>query len=209
MLKRDDMLELTRRMNTSRTCFSRVAGAYLDREGFIDGTFNTGFLKLKPKEMEDNLKIAKAIPFSKTNVNLKEYDFADKGSTGQIKQLLNVLIDCGLKNDAMMDVFYELIGENYEAVNDYCVFMFFGRYDIPMKAADNSWLEGSEEVYEYMICALCPQASQYEPGKPEFGFLYPSFRYRSVDFDHIAVFNADSAHPNQKLMSKVLGLKIE
>ena len=51
-IDREDMLELTRRMTVSRNCFSRIAGAYMDDEGFIDGTFNTHFLKLSGSEKE-------------------------------------------------------------------------------------------------------------------------------------------------------------
>ena len=40
MISRDDMLELTRRMTLSRNCFARVAGAYMDEDGYDDGTFN-------------------------------------------------------------------------------------------------------------------------------------------------------------------------
>ena len=54
-IDREDMLELTRRMTVSRNCFSRIAGAYMDEEGFIDGTFNTHFLKLSGSEKEKNL----------------------------------------------------------------------------------------------------------------------------------------------------------
>ena len=43
-IDREDMLELTRRMTIARNCFNRVAGAYMDEEGFIDGSFNTHFL---------------------------------------------------------------------------------------------------------------------------------------------------------------------
>ena len=74
-IDREDMLELTRRMTVSRNCFGRIAGAYMDEEGFIDGTFNTHFLKLSPADREKNLKIAKAIPFSDTNAELKNYRF--------------------------------------------------------------------------------------------------------------------------------------
>lgn len=42
-IDREDMLELTRRMTIARNCFNRVAGAYMDEEGFIDGSFNTHF----------------------------------------------------------------------------------------------------------------------------------------------------------------------
>ena len=32
MINREDMMELTRRMNVSRTSFTRVAGFYVDEE---------------------------------------------------------------------------------------------------------------------------------------------------------------------------------
>ena len=43
---REDMLAITRRMTVKRTSVTRIAGAYMDPDGFIDGTFNTRFLKL-------------------------------------------------------------------------------------------------------------------------------------------------------------------
>lgn len=82
-INREEILELTRRMTLSRTSMTRIAGSYMDSEGFIDGTFNTNFLKLKPKEKEKNLAIAKIIPFSPTNKNLKRYILPERMSTGR------------------------------------------------------------------------------------------------------------------------------
>ena len=67
MINRDDMLELTRRMTPNRTCFSRVAGCYVTKDGEMDGTFNIHFGKLSEAEKKLNLEIAKTIPFSNTN----------------------------------------------------------------------------------------------------------------------------------------------
>ena len=102
-IDREDMLELTRRMTVSRSCFSRIAGAYMDEEGFIDGTFNTHFLKLSGSEKEKNLNIAKTVPYSNTNVNLKNYRL-DLGARrpGGVIQLLEALRQCELKNDALL-----------------------------------------------------------------------------------------------------------
>ena len=72
-IDREDMLELTRRMTIARNCFNRVAGAYMDEEGFIDGSFNTHFLKLSPADKEKQLAIAKTIPYAKTNEQLKNF----------------------------------------------------------------------------------------------------------------------------------------
>ena len=76
-INREDMLELTRRMTLKRNCFDRIAGAYMDEEGFVDGTFNKHFLKLSAKDQQANLDIAKTIPFSETNVQMQEYAFGE------------------------------------------------------------------------------------------------------------------------------------
>ena len=49
-INREELLELTRRMTVSRNAMTRIAGGYIDKDGFIDGTFNTNFLNLSAKE---------------------------------------------------------------------------------------------------------------------------------------------------------------
>ena len=78
MINREDMLELTRRMIPSRSSVSRIAGAYFDEEGYVDGTFNTHFLKLSPSERTKNLNLAKTLLLSKTNEELKDYKHKDE-----------------------------------------------------------------------------------------------------------------------------------
>ena len=195
------MLELTRRMTTSRSSMTRIAGSYMDAEGYSDGTFNTNFLKLSASEKTKNLAIAKAIPFSETNVKLKGYQFPNEGrKPGSIWQLLMAIKSCGLKNDALMDTFYELVGECYKSDHDYAVFVFHDRYDVPVKAADHERLWESEEVYEYIICAICPVTGDYEPGAPECGFLFPAFMNQSGDENFINVFQADTKRPHTELL---------
>lgn len=197
MINREDMLELTRRMTVSRTSFTRIAGSYIDSEGYIDGTFNTNFLKLSPKEKQTNLALAKAIPFSDTNENLKAYTITEHNKN--IWQLLHGIKSCGLKNDALMYTFYEIVAETYQANKEYAIFMFHDRYDIPVKTSDKERLGDSEEVYEYLICAICPLIGEYEPGSPECGFIYPMFQNRSSDIYHIGIFNQWKERPHTEL----------
>lgn len=205
MINRDDMMELTRRMTVKRASVTRIAGAYMDAEGFVDGTFNVNYLNLSARDKEKNLAIAKAIPYAKTNENLKEYHFSKENQgKGSMWQLLMGLRSCGLKNDAVMDIFYELIGEKYQSDHDYGIFMFHGRYDIPMKTTDKRELWDSEEVYEYMICAICPVTGDYEPGKPECGFLFPAFSDRAADLSAVDVFEQKPNQPHKELL-QILG----
>lgn len=204
-INREDMLELTRRMTVSRNCFFRIAGAYLDEEGFVDGTFNRHFLKLSVKERQDNLEIAKAIPFSETNVNLKEYHFkSENEKPGSIWQMLMALKNCELKNDALLDTFYEVFGEKYHAAGEYAIYFFYGSYDVPLKGTDKESQLESEEVYQFLICAICPVHGDYEPGAPECGFLFPAFKDRSGNEHWIDVFQADSKHPHTELLKEIL-----
>lgn len=205
LIDREDMLELTRRMTIKRNCFTRIAGAYVDADGYIDGTFNTNFLNLSIKEKEKNMVIAKAVPFAKTNVNLKAFRFSE-GSRGKdsMWQLLMGLKACGLKNDALMDIFYDVVTAQYRTGREYAVMMFSACYDVPVKGTDKAFQGESEEVFEFLVCAICPLIGAYEPGEPECGFLFPAFTDRSGDINHVAVFAADSTDAGLKML-KILG----
>ncbi len=206
MISREDMLELTRRMTPSRNCFMRIAGAYVDAEGEIDGTFNTNFLNLSPADVRKNLAAAKTIPFSRTNVELREFTFP-KSAMGRdsMWQLLNALKACGLKNDALMELFYEQIIDGYPADYETAVFLFYGIYDVPRKAKDGEQLRESEEVYDFLICTVGPSVNGEETGEPEFGFLYPAFSERSGDIYKIDIFHREPERIQEGLMYKLLG----
>ncbi len=206
MIDREDMMELTRRMTLSRTSMTRIAGGYMDADGEIDGTFNTNFLKLSPREKEKNLAIAKAIPYARTNEQLREAFFSE-GQTGpgSMRQLLMAIKDCGLKNDALMEMFYELAGVRYPEKEPYAVLVFHDRYDVPVKAKDKERLGESEEVYEYLICAFCPLAGEYEPGSPKWGFLFPAFSKRSGDWNRVNLFSAVPESADNKWLLELLG----
>ncbi|MFR5727052.1 MAG: DUF4317 family protein [Clostridium sp.] len=157
MIDRNDMLELTRRLTPERSSVGRIAGAYFDAEGYVDGTFNINFLKLSVPERKKNLSIAKTVLFSETNSLLKEYTLTKEARRpGGLWQLLSAIKECGMKNDAYTDLFYEILGEKYRPDGPWSCFLFHGRYDVPVKGLDKAWMEGSEEVYEYLICAISP-----------------------------------------------------
>ena len=190
MINREDMLELTRRMTVKRNCFDRIAGAYMDADGYVDGTFNTSFLSLSPAEKEKNLQIAKTIPFATTNQELREIRMPVEGENDakDLWKLLLAIKSCGLKNDALLDTFYEIVGERFKADADYAIILFHGIYDIPRKGADHESQWESEDVFEFIICAVCPLTGRYDPGKPEWGFLFPAFTDRSGNLNHIDVY---------------------
>ena len=206
MINREDMLALTRRMNVARSSFTRIAGCYVDKDGDFDGSFNVNFLKLSNGEKKKNIELAKAVPFAATNVNLKRYEFADEDRRpGTVWQLLMAIRECGLKNDALMDSFYDLVMEHYKSRRGYAVYVFHDRYDIPAKASDKERLGESEEMFPYLICAVCPLVGEYEPGNPICGFLFPAFVDRSGDLERVDIYAERAAWGDR--IASILGAK--
>ena len=90
---------------------------------------------------------------------------------------------------------------------EYAILVFHDRYDIPAKAADKERLWESEEMFEYLICAVCPLVGEYEPGAPECGFLFPAFTERSGDLNHALVYHKDGKTAQEHTLKQMLGLK--
>ncbi len=207
MIQREDMLTLTRRMTPARTSITRMAGCYVDADGEFDGSFNIHFQKLSEGEKAKNLKLAKAIPFSRTNQNLKKYEFLQgRQQAGGVWQLLMALRECGLRNDALLDTFYELVMVHYKAPGAYAILFFYDCYDILAKAADKERLWESEEMFAYLICAICPLCGEYEPDEPACGFLFPAFTNGSGDLNHVLVYQKHLDRPHMELPEKILGV---
>jgi len=199
------MLELTRRMTPSRTCFDRIAGAYLDDMGEIEDSFNIHFGKLSGSEKARTLSLAKAVPFSKTNEQLREYRFGEKamGPDGMWR-LLEALRQCGLKNDALLEVLYEQLADAYPVDYPLAIYVYHGVYDIPKKAKDKESLWESEEVFDFMICTISPMLEEYRPDEPVFGFMYPAYSDRSADRNSIDIYHKNPDEPEEGLLYKLL-----
>ena len=152
------------------------------------------------------LEIAKTIPFADTNRNLKRFIVPDENrGNGSLWQLLMGARAAGLENDSLLDVFYDIMAEKYRSGQEYGVFLFHDRYDIPAKAADHERLGESENIFEYLICAVCPVSGDYEPGEPECGFLFPAYSDGGALMNCIDIYQADERHPHEELENILLG----
>lgn len=190
MINREDMLELTRRMTVARSNFTRIAGAYYDEEGYVEGSFNTNFLNLSSADKAKNIELAKAVLFSETNRELKEIRIPESArGKDKMLTLLDAVCEENLKNDALMETFYEIFGEQIPFDSQFALFIFRGSYDIPRKGSDNASEWESEEVYDYLIASMFLIDKEYEPEEPVCGFLYPSFKDRSKDTEHVLIFD--------------------
>ena len=104
-----------------------------------------------------------------------------------------------------METFYDILIEGLQIHGAYAIYKFYDRYDIPAKASDKERLGESEEMFPYLICAVCPLVGEYEPGNPICGFLFPAFVDRSGDLERVDIYAERAAWGDR--MASILGAK--
>jgi hypothetical protein len=224
-MKNKDILELKRRLKKDECTFTKMCGCYVDAQKNIVLNVKETFLTLPDEEFFKYLEIAKKTLSGTIGNNLLELDFPlNEENIGGRQHSLMALKKSKLKDDALLDSFYKLIIDSYDYTGNFLILIFHDAYDVITKTTDNSKLDESEEVYEYLLCAICP-VSLTKPGlryfqddnrigvrirdwvvePPNLGFTFPAFTDRSTDIHSIMYYtkNAKDSHP--ELMEEGLG----
>ena len=156
-MNKKDILELKRRFKKDACTFTRLCGCYVDADHNKVTSFGETFLNLEDEEFYKYLEIAKKVMSGTIGNNLLELEFptAEEAAGGR-QQFLMGLRESALKNDDLMEAFYDLVIDSYDYVGNYLILVFHDAYDVMTKTSDNNKLDESEEVYEYLLCAICP-----------------------------------------------------
>jgi len=223
-MQKKDILELRRRLKKEGCTFTRMRGCYVDSQKNIVLHMNETFLSLDDEEFYKYLEIAKKALSGTIGNNLLELSFL-KGDEGtEAQKFFLGLRDSGLKADGLLDVLYERIIKEYEYAGNYLILLFHDAYDVPLKTTDNNKLDESEEVYEYILCAICPveltkaglgyhkdknviapRIRDWVVSVPETGFLFPAFSDRSSDVNAMGYFVKDAKKAQPDFMREALG----
>lgn len=228
-MDKKSILELKRRMKKNECTFTKVCGCYVDGNKNKVVNFSETFLNLEDDEFYKYLEIAKKALSGAIGNNLMELEFPrEEEQPGGHQQFLMGLKSSALKNEELLDSFYDLVIENYSYVGNYLIVLFHDAYDVVVKTSDNSKLDESEEVYEYVICAICPVTltkpglgyrkeenrigtmdRDWMVGMPETGFTFPAFSERSTDIHSVMFYTKDTKEPHEEVIKNVLGCQIK
>jgi hypothetical protein len=96
------------------------------------------------------------------------------------------------------------------------------------RTSDNINLDESEEVYTYLICAICPvdlskpglgyredeqrigaRVRDWVVGAPDTAFLFPAFNDRSTDIHSALFYTKNTKEPHSEFMTNGLGCGVE
>ena len=224
-MTKKDILELKRRLSKNGCTFTRVCGCYVDADHNKVTKISETFLNLEDEEFYKYLDIAKKVFSGTIGNNILELDFPlSEEAAGGRQQFLMGLRESRLKSEELMDAFYDHVIENYDYVGNYLILIFHDAYDVITKTSDNNKLDESEEVYEYLLCAICPvnltkpglgyladgnrigpRVRDWVVGVPDTGFVFPAFTNRSSDIHSVMFYTRDTKTPHSEFMENGLG----
>ena len=219
--------ELRRRLKKDSCTFTKMCGCYVNDSKNKVIKLDETFLNLEDEEYYKYLEIAKKVLSTNVGNNILELDFPlEEEQPGGHQQFLLGIKKSGLKDQGLLDAFYDMVIEKYDSLGNYLILLFHDVYDVMTKTTDNNKLDESEEVYEYIICAICPMIlskpglgynksdmrigtlnREWMVGMPETGFIFPAFNERSSDIHSVLMYTADSKNPHNELIQDILGCR--
>lgn len=219
--------ELRRRLKKDGCTFTKMCGCYIDDNKNKVTNLDEIFLNLEDEEYFKYLEIAKKVLSTNVGNNILELNFPlEEEKPGGHQQFLLGLKKSGLKDQGLLDAFYDMVIEKYNSLGNYLILLFHDVYDVMTKTTDNNKLDESEEVYEYIICAICPMVlskpglgynkdknkistlnREWFVGMPETGFVFPAFIDISSDIHSVLMYTADSKNVHTDMIEDILGCR--
>ena len=219
--------ELRRRLKKDGCTFTKICGCYIDDNKNKVTNLDEIFLNLEDEEYFKYLEIAKKVLSTNVGNNILELNFPlEEETPGGHQQFLLGLKKSGLKDQGLLDTFYDMVIEKYNSLGNYLILLFHDVYDVMTKTTDNNKLDESEEVYEYIICAICPMVlskpglgynkdknkistlnREWFVGMPETGFVFPAFIDRSSEIHSVLMYTADSKNVHTEMIEDILGCR--
>lgn len=228
-MNKKEVLELKRRFKKEAATFTRVCSCYVDGNHNKVCKFGNTFLNLEEDEFYKYLEIANKALSGTIGNNLLELKFPiEEEEVGGRQHILMALRASKLEDENLLDTFYDLVIDTYDHAGNYLIVLFHDAYDVMSRTSDNNNLDESEEVYEYLICAICPvdlskpglgfleeehrigpRVRDWVVGAVDTAFLFPAFNDRSTDIHSTLFYTKNTKEPHSEFMANGLGCGIE
>lgn len=225
-MHKKEVLEIRKQYKPEECSITRICGCYVNGDKEIVAQSRDAFLSLPDEEIFKYLTIFKQTLSGTIGKNLINMEFPlEQEMPGGTQEFLLQLRASKLQDDMLLEEFYQKIIENYNYGENYYIILIHVAYDIPGKATDgNEMFDASDEVYEYLLCSICPvQLSKeglcYNPETnhmenrirdwlvepPVKGFLFPAFNDRSTDIHSLLYFSKQPEDLQPEFIENALG----
>lgn len=223
---KQEINELKRLYTPSNCSITRICGCYVDGEKNKKTEFKEAFLSLPEEEIFKYFELLRKTLSGSLGKNLLNLDFPlASEQEGGTQAALLALRDSKLKDDALIEEFYDRVINTYEYVGNYLILLIHDAYDVPGKTTDGLTKDdASDTVFEYIMCCICP-VNLSKPGlsydsinnefhnrirdwvveMPETGFLFPSFNDRATDIHSTLFYSKNPEEAHSEFVENILG----
>ena len=223
---KQEINEIKKLFTQSKCSITRICGCYVDGEKNKKAHLKEAFLSLPEEDMFKYFELLRKTLSGTLGRNLLNMEFPlSTEEAGGTQEFLLRLRNSKLKDEGLLDAFYDKVIESYDYPGNYLILLIHDVYDIPGKTTDGITMEdASDEVYEYLLCTICP-VNLSKPGlsynletnsfqnrirdwiveMPDTGFLFPAFNDRSCDLHGTLVYTKDANDLPDSLIEHVLG----
>lgn len=224
-MNQKELREIRKRFKPERDSISRVYGCYVNAAKEIVAQMDMSVGLMEPEEAELYLKLLKKALSGTLGKNLLDIGFSVKQvEESDEHKLLQALRLSHLGDENMRSLFYKRVIDSLDMGEDsYVILIASDSYDIPFKGNDDEiWEEGSNEVFDYIICCICPvkdakaslryyadeqsfrgASSGHVLGTPELGFMFPAFDDRSANIYNALYYSKNSSDIHEEFISAV------
>lgn len=225
-MTKQEIAEIKKLLTPKKCSITRICGCYVDGEKNKKTELKQAFLALPEEEMFKYFEILRKTLSGTIGKNLLTLEFPlESEETGGTQDFLLRLRDSKLKDDILLDEFYDRIIDNYEYVGNYLIIIVHDVYDVPGRTRDGIEMEdASDEVYEYILACICPvelskpglsynaventfqnRIRDWVVGLPDTGFLFPAFNDRGSDIHSTLYYSKDPEELKDGLVEQLLG----
>lgn len=220
--------EIRRRVRREKSNMTAIYGCFVNESKEIVTEYRQSVAMMSENEAERYFGLMKRSLSGTLGKNLVDITFRTAQVAGSPEhQFLMDLRQSELKDETLRHQLYQKIIENTSMEEAFLILLGCDKYDVPFKGKDDvAQADGSNEVYSYLLCALCPVKQtkpvlHYVPENKEFhdgnvtqvaqapaiGFLFPAFDNRATNIYNALFYTRDSARDYQNLIDVLFNVQ--
>ena len=204
--------EIRRHLRRDRSNITKIYGCFVNDNKEIITEFSQSTGIMPENEGDKYFALFKRVLSGAIGKNLIDITFKTAQVAGSPEhKLLMDLRESKLQDDELLHSFFQKIIDSVTIEGNYLILLGCDSYDVPFKGKDDlSDSDKSEEVYTYLICAICPvkqtkanlhyvpQEKLFHDGAmnqpvsaPTLGFLFPAFDNRATNIYNALYYTHD------------------
>lgn len=221
-MNQKELNEIRRRLSPDKNSIGKIYGCYVNTTKQIIARIDGSTALMPELELEKYMGILRKTLGGALGKNLLDLTFSmQQVIDSEEHKLLSTLRSTGLTDEEAREKFYQKVIDSLNMEHEnYIILLAYDTYDVPKKHRDDADEDGSDTIFRYFICSVCP----VKDGKPELGynsaqkefhgyeseqivaspilgFMFPTFEDRVANIHNALFFSKDAGELHDEFIN--------